>query len=152
MDNLDIVDELEVDVRRKRSMFLTVLCVLTWVGSGLLMIYHFYSYLMLAKAVKILSGISEDKTLNWVLLLHLVGMIAALFTIAGAIVMWRLKKIGFVVYAVGQLAPVLLSFYMGIYFTERTGSSEVLFSMVLPNVIPIGFLIMYATRLHEMKK
>lgn len=152
MEELDIVDELEMDVRHRRSMFLTVLCILTWVGSGILMLYHAYMYLMMANAASLLSRFGDAKSLNWVLMLHLVGIVAPLFTITGAIVMWRLKKIGFVVYAIGQLAPVLLSFYIAIYLTGQTGSSEVLFSMILPNVIPIGFLIMYATRLYEMKK
>lgn len=151
MDDLDIVDELEVNVVHGRSMFLTVLCILTWVGSGLSIIYHIYMYLHTAEAANMLAEFGDNESLDWFLLSYMIGIFAPLFTIAGALLMWNLKRIGYFIYAVGQLVPLAFSVYFALSLTKTVGAG-LFFLAIFPNLIQIGFLIMYGTRLFEMKK
>lgn len=151
MDELDIVDELEMNVEQGRSTFLTVLCILTWVGSGLSIIYHAYLYLLTSQAINFVGRISGDKSLNWFLLSYLIGIFAPIFTIVGALFMWKLKRFGFFIYAVGQLVPLAYSLYFALGVTQSVGAG-LFFIAIVPNLIQIGFLIMYGTRLYEMKK
>lgn len=151
MDELDIVDELEVNIVQGRSSFLTVLCILTWVGSGLSIIYHAYMYVLTAQAANIIGRFGANDSMSWFLLSYLIGIFAPFFTIIGALLMWKLKRIGFFVYAVGQLVPLAYSIYFALGVTKAMGAGF-FFVAIVPNIIQIGFLIMYGTRLFEMKK
>jgi len=155
MDELDIVDELEVNVNRGRSTFLMVLCILTWVGSGLAIIYYGYAFFFLSAFSKITKSIGAgnevSNTFNWFMWQYLVSAIGCVFCIVGAVLMWKLNKLGFYIYLLGQAVPVLLSFYISLVIGGKFGS-ETLFFAILPNVIPIGFVIMYAIQLKDMRK
>jgi hypothetical protein len=116
---------------KKRPDLLTVLCILTFIGSGLMG----FSNLIVALSHDIILSLTESGELmfpgmeiylslpmNYFFLTFLF-MAASLF---GAIQMWKLKKIGFHVYTIGQvlllvlptLYPQFPSYpYMGILFT-----------------------------------
>jgi len=137
-DDLDIVDELESAIPAKRSNFLTVLCILTWVGSGLWIIWGMFALPLVLKT-----------DFGWIRLLTILKVVMPLFCIAGSVLMWFLKKWGFVLYVIGELTPALLVIYLSIVF----GESSVEFSLVLSvisSAIPIGFVVMYALQLKDM--
>src|SRR3989344_814407 len=133
MEEMDILDELEVSVVPKRSNFLMVLCILTWVGSGLSIIVYGYLYLMLGQLYRTLESFDGGRPdeLNWF--------------------MWKLKRVGFYVYLLGQLTPIILSFYTWLIVTGKYNSETVFFA-VLVNIIPIGFIIMYAINIRQLKR
>jgi len=140
----DTVDELEITLMRKRTDFLTVLCILTWVGSGLAILYYSFQWLFLG-VVQRTFGIST----GWGTLLSLTNIIAPLICIAGSVLMWNLKKSGFFIYLVGQLLPVLLSFFIALVIYETKGPSLVF--AILANVIPIGFIVLYSLQVKDMR-
>ncbi|MDH4473637.1 MAG: hypothetical protein QE487_13590 [Fluviicola sp.] len=153
MDELDIIDELEVNVAPKRSNFLMVLCILTWVGSGLAILVYGYLYLIMGQMFRALQAFGGDrpKELNWVMWNYLISAIAPVFCIVGAVLMWKLKRLGFYIYLLGQLPPILFSFYTWLVIAGKY-NSESLFFAVLLNIIPIGFIVMYAINIRQMKK
>lgn len=153
MDELDILDELEVSVVPKRSNFLMVLCILTWVGSGLAILVYGYLYLLTGQMFRLVQSLggSRPDELNWLMFQYVIGAIAPIFCIVGAVLMWKLKKIGFYVYLLGQLTPILLSFYTWLIVTGKH-NSEMVFFAVLINIIPIGFIVMYAINVRQLKK
>ncbi len=155
MDELDIIDELEVNVAPKRTGFLSVLCILTWVGSGLSIIFYGYMYLVigqLMRAMAELGGSSGDlpNEVDWMLTNYLIGMVTPVFCIIGAVLMWKLRKAGFYIYLLGQLTPIIMSFYTWLVAIGKV-NSEGMFFAVLVNIIPIGFIVMYAIQLKNMK-
>ncbi|ASS48805.1 MAG: hypothetical protein A3D31_06315 [Candidatus Fluviicola riflensis] len=153
MEEMDILDELEVSVVPKRSNFLMVLCILTWVGSGLSIIVYGYLYLMLGQLYRTLESFDGGRPdeLNWFMWQYLIGAIAPVFCILGAVLMWKLKRVGFYVYLLGQLTPIILSFYTWLIVTGKYNSETVFFA-VLVNIIPIGFIIMYAINIRQLKR
>lgn len=153
MDELDIIDELEVNVAPKRSNFLMVLCILTWVGSGIAILGYGYLYLLMGQMYKVFEALGGDQPneLNWVMWHYLISAIAPVCCIVGAVLMWKLKRLGFYVYLLGQLPPILFSFYTWMVVTAKQNSDSLFFA-VLVNVIPIGFIVMYAINLKYLKK
>jgi hypothetical protein len=88
----DVLDETAVEA--KRPTFLTVLCILTFIGSGW----------------GILSSLAfQDETISeyagyyyWVVLLLNVG------TLYGAIQMWKMQKMGLYIWTIAELLAVVL--------------------------------------------
>lgn len=67
----------------------------------------------------------------------------------GALMMWFKLRWGIVVYGIGQLSPVL---YGLITYLSKFGLvSNGIFFVVLGNLIPIAFFILYATQVKFMK-
>ena len=153
MEEVDILDELEVSVEPKRSTFLMVLCILTWVGSGLAILVYGYLYLIMGQMFKALQAFGGEKPneWNWLMWQYLIGAVAPIFCIVGAVLMWKLKRVGFYVYLLGQLTPVLLSFYTWLVIANKYNSGTLFFA-VLMNIIPMGFIVMYAVNVKYLKK
>lgn len=146
-DELDIVDELETNPEVRRPLFLTVLCILTWIGSGIMLLYYifiFWGVAFLANTLAKGTGVS-----SWLNLTLIIGLISQLFTIAGSILIWHLRKWGFVIYTIGELVPSLLSIYMYAFLLNTTGANLVF--AFIPAVIPIGFVVMYALHLKYLR-
>lgn len=147
-DQLDIVDELELNVSsQKRTTFLTVLCILTWVGSGLSLLYYGIMYFSMALIVQNVTG--ENKYSNWMGLNLIAGLIAPVLTILGAVFMWRLRKWGFIMYVTGEMGMVVMSFLQ--YILLYRIMNEGLLWPAFTSLIPIGFTIMYALNLKHMR-
>ena len=140
----DTVDELETNPIRKRTDFLTVLCILTWVGSGASVLFYGYQLLFFA-AIQREVGISA----GWAVLISLSNIIAPIFCVIGSIMMWKLKKQGFFIYLFGQLIPILISFYIALVIDHIKGPSLVF--AILANVIPMGFIVLYGLQLKDLR-
>jgi hypothetical protein len=119
---------------------------------GLAIFYHGYMFLIFSTVSKFTKSINEvNNTFNWFTWQQLAGLIGSVLCIVGAVIMWKRKKMGFYIYLLGQGVPVLLSFYISLIIANKLGSQTLFFS-ILPNVIPIGFVIMYAIQLKDMKR
>lgn len=118
----------------KRPTFLTVLCILTFIGSGLGLLFSLLG-LVAAGAVESFAssipGMSEVAGLGLVRTLINVVLIGG--SLYGAIMMFQLKKLGFYIYAVANVVLLILGF--GIVALIITG----------------GFIAMYAVNLKAMK-
>ncbi len=140
----DTVDELETSPIRKRTDFLTVLCILTWVGSGASILFYGYQLLFLG-AIQREIGVSA----GWAVLISILNMIAPIFCVVGSVFMWNLKKQGFFIYLFGQLIPILVSFYIALVVNNIKGPSLVF--AILANVIPMGFIVLYGLQLKDLR-
>lgn len=140
----DVVDELEVTLQLRRTAFLSVLCILTWIWCAIILIYT-----IIAFSTAFVENAAFFDHIGTNLFWFLITAGSALFCTLGAMMMWFLNRWGFVLYTVGQLAPILFSFYRAIIIEEIHGVS--LIFTILFNVIPIGFIVLYAINVPGMK-
>jgi hypothetical protein len=139
------VDSLGVQLQNKRSVLLTVLCILTWIGCAFPLVLTGMSILSsdLAKAFVDTNTYSGA----WFFLDWLV--FPSLCTL-GAILMFRLKRWGFWIYCLGQVPPLVYSVYMIIGLTKSLGSG--VFFGLLWNCISIAFIVMYAVEMNKLSR
>ena len=116
---------------KKRPTFLTVLCILTFVGTGIMLLASFTQIpdtflrssqqqiaiqeTKLAQAEAMMPGITEKMT-DMILEMApykvptwLIGFMGNLLTLFGAIMMWKRRKIGFYIYVAAELVPFIVS-------------------------------------------
>jgi len=142
---------------KKRPTFLTVLCILSFVGIGIGFISALYSLLTFSATTEIINtygsamenspfGGMVDTLAKWGQTLYTIQMVANLICLAGVLMMWNLKKTGYFVYIVGEIAPAIASFaLMGGYGPLGT------LAMVSGLIFPVAFIIMYGLNLKHMK-
>ncbi|AEA45391.1 hypothetical protein [Fluviicola taffensis] len=136
------VDSLGVVVRNKRSLLLTVLCILTWVACGTYLMILLFS-LSNSNLQRAFSNTSTSAN-TWFFFNSFVFPFCCAL---GAIFMFLLKRWGFWIYCIGQIPPIIYSIYSIVGMSGVFGSY--MFFGLLMNCFPIAFLIMYAL---EMKK
>jgi len=113
-----------------RPTFLTVLCILSYIGCGL----------------AILGVISTITTL-----LGILNLVAALVCLLGVIQMWKLKKMGFYIYLVGEIAPLAISFAtIGFAGMFNLAGGIMAMAVALGFFFSLAFIIMYAINLKHM--
>lgn len=136
----DLVDSTEVEQTTGRPTFLTVLCILTWVGSG----YGIISTLMS------MGGTYGDLIPSWYSILVI---LANVVTAYAAYMMWNLKKQGLMIYTAAESLMVILPFIL-IYgiFGSNSSMANLMGSMALIGaVFPIAFIIMYWANAKHLK-
>lgn len=152
MDELDILDDHgEHSVRpQKRPAFLTVLCILTFVGGGLGLIYSFFMWIGISAAENLMeafsNGVASDagdeavRMMHWLKLLMIAYIGGNALCITGAIIMMFMRKIGFYLYIAGQVIPLaIIVFMLGNSLTEP--GSQIWMFMAM--IFPMGFIVMY---------
>lgn len=88
----------------ERPTFLTVLCILTFIGSGfgvldrITKLCHISPWLSLPGAAKYNSP-----------LVSIIALIAAILCLAGAIRMWKLYRHGYILYVIGAVISIIAS-------------------------------------------
>ena len=169
-DEFDLLDDgTDVVYKGKRPVFLQVLCILTFVGAGLGIIYSLFSMMAISAAERMMNGFSsitqdmpevDDTFANiyrwakWSLYASILGNVACL---VGALIMWRLKKIGYYIYIVGQGLPLIIGlfYYFAAFGNEGIGggflTSFGIVGIVIQAVFPIGFIVMYGLNYKYMK-
>ncbi len=100
------MEEQNVQTTNQRPTFLTVLCILTFIGSGLfgilLNLFAIFGIGALNSFMSSYGGTGvETSILNSVLIL-----VFSAASIYGAILMWQLKKMGFYIYVAAQVLIV----------------------------------------------
>jgi hypothetical protein len=160
------VDQLNLTPEaKKRPEMLTVLTILTFIGAGWGIISYVYGYFSAAKNyaamqdmqpkldnapgfVKNLAGPNAvemaRKALENRMPILLLGVLGCALCIYGAIQMRSLKKMGFSIYLVGELLPLIASVvFLGL-------GSFGGFTLVLSLLFPVVFIILYATQLKHL--
>ena len=131
---------------RLRPTLLTVLCILTFIGSSWTIIANVWSYSTAARSAKAFStimkrqddsgpqndtivqkrkdekhSIFEKKMMTSVSKImteenirknSIGAIISGLFTLVGAVLMWRLRRIGFYLYMAGVIIGLIVPFYL----------------------------------------
>lgn len=144
----------------KRPQFLTVLCILTYIGSGLGIVFGILGWWVIKKMMPAMEGMEgmdsysemegmmSEATLaamEWIDVTTVVSIAGCLICLVGALQMWNLKKSGFYIYVVGELAPVIVSAILlgSVAFSE--------WSMIAGSVLAVLFVVLYALNLKHMK-
>ena len=130
---------------KKLPQMLNVLTILTYIGCGLGLLGILLGFLGVgllsslgsssAQGAEIASTVSKYATIS--LVLSLVGIALCFF---GAMKMRNLQKVGFYLYVAGQLVPIIFTF----------ATAGVSFG-VMGVIIPLVFIILYATQLKFLK-
>ena len=157
---------------KHRPTFLTVICILPFIGSGYYLISGPFSYVTAPQYVESLkvkkaealsdpslqskknnkpwvkdmvSSAFDGLTVNNVQNSALVTIGSGLLCLIGAILMWRLRKAGFYLYLIGTLLSIV-----GTALIFKDYTALLLWPVVL-FVIGLAFVIMYAVNLKYMK-
>ena len=118
----------------KRPTFLTVLCILTFIGSGL----GIFNGITTAFMSTALGGImSEFSIAENVKIFGIATIVASIITLLGAFMMWGLRKMGFWVYVIG--VAISIGTPLVIYGGNLMGA----FSAIGIGFISIIFIILY---------
>ena len=102
---------------KQRPAFLTVLCILTYIGSGLGVLFSLLGIFGVGAMNSFMSnfaGVSANAgIMKPILILLFSGA-----SIYGAVMMWGLKKMGFYLYVAAQVLILVFSFgWIGLFFT-----------------------------------
>lgn len=151
-------------------MFLKVLCILTFVGAGLYTLVYLFNIINFDSSIrqmelsqKMLS--SKDNpfgdmtglitaTKKWGMLSYALGLAGCLLCLAGALLMWKLKKTGFYIYVLGQIIPFIGSFLLmsaaGNQSEGFMGAVSTI-SVIIAIIFSLAFIVMYAFNLKHLK-
>lgn len=170
----------QAPAEKKRPAFLTVLCILTWVGAGFAFISAIYGLLTLdtvedmMKMTKSFSRLTDsspfvdevfsfdfdpEKMRRFLLMANIFSLASALIRIPSAVAMWKLKKIGFYTYTIGHVLTIVSAYFTYLYTTSMElggiasgmmGSMAVL-TFAISIIFAVGFVVMYAVNLKHMK-
>lgn len=157
--------------QKERPTFLTVLCILTWIGSGLVFIGQLFTLATagLRKGITDLAeeGIDEAmmeleadssgmgsiisnfmgqgmQALENLTEIALIKMAGLALVIIGAVIMWKLKKTGFYLFIGGKLVIIIGVFIL------MGGSGLAVMSIMGSLVVALAFGIMYGVNLKAM--
>jgi len=155
--------------RGVRSTFLTVICILTFIGSGWGIISAVRSYAMADYTASIAGGamknaedqineqgnapgfvkqimgsVIEDMNPDFLRKIAISKFISCLLTLSGALLMWKLKKIGFYLYIAGIIVLVAAPLVMG----KLVGA----IGATIVGMIGVVFIVMYGVNLKQMNK
>jgi hypothetical protein len=131
----------------KRPTLITVLCILTFIGSGLnafsnLMVFIFFDASMkfAAEMVKMFKLPGMDLFLDAKPVYFAVTALINALAVAGAIRMWQMRKHGFHIYTVAQILVILAP----MYFFRLPGPD--FFSILLSG----SFVMLYGSAFKKM--
>ncbi len=135
------------DTGPKRPVLLTVLCILTFAGSGMnmlsnLLVFVFYSTFQTVgeNILKTIDLPGVEDILNAQPIFFVSSVAAYAVSIFGAFQMWQLRKRGFHIYLISQILLVIIPMY---FFK--------LASPLLADIILSGiFIILYGSNLKHM--
>lgn len=131
----EIIDSNAGSGTTERPTFLTVLCILTWVGSGL-------------GAIMIWTGQGSSAVPMWY---KMAIMLCNFATAYGAWEMWNLKKQGLMIYTAGEGLALILPFIL-VYAILPPFLANLMGQMlILMAIFPIAFLVMYWINAKHLK-
>jgi hypothetical protein len=147
---------------QKRPDFLTVLCILSFVGVGIVAFSSIINFLLNLNSTSnsIFHGSEFDTVVNepnMMYLFHMkkilliVKLISALICLGGVLLMWNLKKIGYFIYTIAEISPTVVFTILFWNITINPFSSFIYWinSFVMA-IAAVAFIIMYSTQLKHM--
>ena len=137
----------------KRPELLKILCILTFIGSGLSMLANIIMFFTLDLWIqayeKGLFSVLEDQIKTEVIelligispLYYIIQGLLFLMSVYGAWLMWNLKRTGFHVYVVSQILLLIVS---KVFIPAQPFP-------VIPLLLSLVFVLLYARNLQSMK-
>ncbi|MDF1676569.1 MAG: hypothetical protein P1U44_12715 [Vicingaceae bacterium] len=119
----------------KRPGFLTVLCILTFIGSGLATLFSLLATIGMGSLMESIPGMAGMGGGTAYFAVATVLGAASLF---GAIQMWKLKKMGFFIYAGANVVAIVLPLAFGMPFSAMAA------------IFPILFIVLYYLNVKHM--
>lgn len=132
------------DTAAKRPTFLTVLCILSFIFSGLAILGYITAIGLAGAASAAMSNMASDTMgtytgpsagMIWAYIV--VGFLTTLVGLFGVIKMWKLQKVGFYIYT----ACVVIGIIMGIVYS----------GFGVMSILPLVFVVLYGMNLKAMK-
>ncbi|XOV68071.1 MAG: hypothetical protein ACFHU9_02640 [Fluviicola sp.] len=148
---------------KKRPVFILVLCILTWVGSGLTIISaiaglaqdptnDYNEMVNTPDAAGLLDGLpSFEDFVMWSNISNASNLITSILCIIGAILMFKLKKVGYYLYVIGGVAFVAVTTLAVNQMMPDALKFVAILTGVLYGLIGAAFIIMYGVNLKHMK-
>ncbi len=151
----------------KRPKMLSVLTILTFIGSGLgllmlpLMMWGMkFAAKMIENNPDALEKMSAKEKMDYeksqtlmalftenLIIMYAITIAGAALCIFGAIRMRQLKKEGFYIYLLGEVVPIVVSTFVLGFAVQFNNASSYIFGMGIPAL----FIILYATQLKHLK-
>ncbi len=99
----------------KRPFFLSILCIAIFIYAGFLALLFLFALIFNTWVTSTLNDFFPEKTLNSnnVVLISLIGFVLNIVSVAGAIYLWKLRKIGFYLYLLSNLIFIFFPFLIG---------------------------------------
>ncbi len=146
----------------KRPVFLTVLCILSFIAAGFAILGYITAITLMGAATAVVSaaddafeGMSEGAGgaysemseaitssagpsigLTWAYII--IGFVCVLVSLFGVLKMWKLQKVGFYMYAGASVVSMIMTIvYSGFG--------------IVGALITVGFIVMYGLNLKHMK-
>src|SRR3954469_19664623 len=133
----------ELPLEPVRPEFLKVLCILSFISCGLLILLYSIGAFCLALSEQTIAGFWDKvvqsnpplENVDPVEFFHNFGivcvycLIATIFSLIGVIMMWRLEKIGFFIYAIAELSTNFFNLNMN--GMEEKSSAGTIFFVIL---------------------
>ncbi len=126
---------------KKRPGLLTVLCILTFIGSGLSILFWLFAIVGLGSILGFLGNVpgfgaaGGESTVIYPIVLLLLGIILLL----SAIMMWNLRKMGYYLYVLVKILGIILPLIL-------IGSVFKITSLI----IPVIFIVLYGLNYKAM--
>jgi len=135
------------ETKTKRPGLLTVICILTYVGSGMnvissLVIFLFFDAfkVVAANIAKTFNLPGMEMLINGPAIFFAASALIYAGAITGALLMWQLRKVGFHVYTISQILLVIAP----MYFFKLSGPG-------LMDILLAGaFILLYSMNLKAM--
>lgn len=131
----------------QRPVFLTVICILSFIGIGISVIAYIGAFAVLGVVETAGSsldnafadaGIKTEPVSTAVVWAYIIiGFLAAILQLIGVIQMWKLNKKGFMFYTIATVLAVVMGMVYG--------------GFSVGIIFPIAFVAMYAANLKAMK-
>lgn len=161
MENTNLNENAVGEESAKRPQFITILCILTFIGSSLAFIGAIWGYFSIKASASMLesmgsmegdtygmmSGMKETmmKAVENAVPNLIIGLLTSLMCLYGALQMWKLKKMGFFIYTAGEITPAITGFLLG------GGGIIGGASAVINLLLAIVWIVLYAVNLRHLK-
>lgn len=143
----------------ERPQFLKVLCILSFIGCGLMIILYFIGTMCLVLDQDTIDKVWPQMVKSYPALdnldsaefIHNVGMVcfycllANIVSLVGVIFMWRLEKTGFYIYAIAELS-------VNFFNVNVEGAERSYAGLVLGIFLDLAFIVMYFVNLKYMNR
>lgn len=133
----EIIDAGNTSGTGERPTFLTVLCILSFIGAGISIVL-LLMVTVLAGAATGAVGATSGVGMMWTYILLAIAMVAV--SLIGVIKMWKLQKQGFYLYTGAAIAGIIID-------VSLSGTDFNIVSVL----ITAAFIAMYGANLKHMK-
>jgi hypothetical protein len=162
-------DNLDYEVEQTGvPTFLKVLCILTFIGAGLGLLSALYGTFTVQASLDSLEKSSEvfkqmkspmgdlsgqiEAIKKYGLISNIINLLANGLCLLGALMMWKLKKVGYFLYIGGHALAFTSSFLMmGSGNSGGLFGSMMILAMVIQLIFVAAFIIMYGVNYKHLK-